>query len=374
VDQHWEVDMGGSTRIRTKWLAGALGVTISTWGLALAPPEAAAQDFPISASLPAESRQFDFWIGEWDVNLRIRQPDLTWADQIRAVAQIYPILNGKAVLELWSDAREAGIKGYSLRHFDTAREEWVLWLNWPGPNRSGSASLSGTFRHGRGEFFARQATQDGGERISRYTFSDIAQDRLRWDDAFSTDGGESWTHGWIMEFTRRGPKPTLSAQGGPEHTFHSGGRCDAPGFRAYDFLSGRTSGPIEVGGSGTVVITGHEILDGCAVMTFAGTSGDPERAFAFSHITWNTSVSRLELTTLTSGVSTPVRMFYGADGESAEALQSAGELVLYERVAEGARADRFRIARNGDGSVTWAHQTPDGGGWRSVWQARVSPG
>lgn len=356
---------------RTK-LAAVLPMLVV--GPMIEPTPGAAQDFPVSSSLPPESRQFDFWVGEWDVNLRIRQPDFSWADQITAVAKIYPILNGKAILELWSDTRESGIKGYSLRYFDTARDEWVLWLNWPGPNRSGSSRLSGTFRHGRGEFLARQPTRDGGERISRYTFSDITPTSLRWDDAFSTDGGESWTNGWIMEFTRRSGKPSLSPDGGPAHTYHSGTRCGDPQFRTYEFLSGRMTGPIEAGGSGRVVITGHKLLDGCAVMTFAGSTGDPERALAFSLLTWNTFVDRYELTTLTSGANTRVRVFYSV-GEGSAATPAASELVLYERMDEGGSTpDRFRIARNEDGSVTWAHETPDGEGWRPVWRSRVSPG
>lgn len=362
---------GGSMVRRT--LIGTI-VHGTAMGLVMKPTATLAQDFPVSSALPAESRQFDFWVGEWDVNLRIRQPDFSWADRITAVAKIHPILNGKAILELWSDTLESGIKGYSLRYFDTSRDEWVLWLNWPGPNRSGSSSLSGTFRHGRGEFFARQPTQDGGERISRYTFSDITPTSLRWDDAFSTDGGDSWTNGWIMEFTRRGGKPSLSPDGGPEHTYHSGTRCGAPEFRTYEFLSGRMVGPIEVGGSGTVVITGHRILDGCAVMTFAGSSGDPERAFAFSLLTWNTLAGRYELTTLTSGADARVRMFY-SQAEGSSGSVATGELVLYERIGpEGSAPDRFRIARNEDGSVTWAHETPEGEGWRPVWRSRVTPG
>ncbi|NIQ57390.1 MAG: hypothetical protein GWN71_29570, partial [Gammaproteobacteria bacterium] len=83
-------------------------------------------------------------VGEWDVNLRVRQDDLSWADEVRSVARIYPILRGKAMLELWSDRRRDGIKGYSLRYFDVARQEWVIWLNWPGPDRSGSSSLAGS--------------------------------------------------------------------------------------------------------------------------------------------------------------------------------------------------------------------------------------
>jgi hypothetical protein len=320
---------------------------------------------PVSSALPAESRQFDFWVGEWDVNLRVRQDDGSWEDQIRSTAKIYPILNGKAVLELWSDARGDGIKGFSLRYFDTARDEWVLWLNWPGPNRSGSSSLSGSFRHGRGEFFSTRQAPDGTETLSRYTFSDVTDDSLRWDDAFSTDGGLTWTNNWIMEFSRTAAKPSLPPAGGPAHTFHDGTRCDAPEFRAYEFLSGRKDGTVEAGGSGAVTITGYRVLDGCAVLTFAGPDSDPERAWGFSHITWNTYAQRYELLTLTSGADTPVRVFYSRD---------ASELVFYERTDGAGPADRFRFEETEDGGVLWTHETPDGEGWLPVWQGRVGSG
>lgn len=321
-----------------------------------------AQDFPVSPSLAPESRQFDFWVGEWAVNLRVLQPDMTWADQHRAEARIYPILGGKAVLELWSEDQVDGIKGYSLRYFDTAREEWVLWLNWPGSNRSGSSSLAGSFRHGRGEFFATSTGQDGTETISRYTFSDITPESLRWDDAFSSDGGETWTHSWIMEFTRTAERSTLSPEGGTAHTFHEGDRCDASEFRRYEFLNGRRDGEVVAGGQGAVTITGYRILDGCAVLTFAGPGSDPERAWGFSHLTFNTYAQRYELTTLTSQRDTPARVFYSRD---------ASELVLYEAgVGDGPR-DRFRIEESDDGDVLWIHETPSGEGWAPVWGGTV---
>jgi hypothetical protein len=343
---------------------GCLVLSIAGACFTTLPASAAAQGFPVSSALPAEARQFDFWVGEWDVNLRVRHDDGTWEDRIRSVAKVYPILSGKAVLELWSDDRVAGIKGYSLRYFDRARGEWVLWLNWPGENRSGSSSLSGAFRHGRGEFFSTSQMQDGTERISRYTFSDITDDSLRWDDAFSTDGGLTWTNGWIMEFSRTAAKPALSPDGGPAHTFHEGARCDAPEFRKYEFLSGRKTGTVEAGGSGAVTIVGHRVLDGCAVLTFAGPDGDPERAWGFSHITWNTYAQRYELTTLNSVATTPVRMFYSRD---------ASDLVFYEATDGDGPVDRFRIEEAEDGSVLWVHEAPEGDGWRPVWQGRVFP-
>jgi hypothetical protein len=345
-------------KIRTMWHASlACGLAFL-----VAPPALFAQDFPVSSSLPAEARQFDFWVGVWDVNLRVRQDDSSWPDTYASVANVYPVLGGKAILELWSEDRIPGIKGYSLRYYDTARSEWVLWLNWPGMNRSGSSSLAGEFRHGRGEFFATGQNPDGTETISRYSFSDISDDGFRWDDAFSSDGGATWASDWIMEFSRTAGKPSLPEGGGPAHTYHEGARCDAPEFRKYEFLSGRRDGQVEAGGSGPVSITGYQILDGCAVITFAGPDGDPERAWGFSHITWNSYAERYELTSLTSQSSTPVRMFFSRD---------ASELVFYEATDGEGPVDRFRIEEATDGSVVWAHETPDGDGWRPVWQGRV---
>ncbi len=185
---------------------------------------------------------------------------------------------------------------------------------------------------------------------------------LRWDDAYSSDGGQTWTHNWIMEFTRTAPRARLSASGGPEHTFHEGDRCSLPEFRKYEFLAGHRTGIVEAGNQGPVAITGYRVLDGCAVLTFAGPGADPERSWGFSHITWNTYAQRYELMTMTAQPSTPVRMFYSRD---------ASELVFYEQSQSGGPVDRFRIEQDSDGKVLWVHETPDGDGWRPVWQGRV---
>lgn len=323
--------------------------------------------FPVSPALPEEARQFDFWVGEWDVNLRVRQPDGSWADQHRAEAHVYPILNGKAVLELWSEDRVRGIKGFSVRAFDPRSEEWVLWLNWPQPNQAVLGRLTGRFRHGRGEFFNEFPGQDGQTVRARYTFSDVAPDRLRWDDAYSRDGGETWSNNWIMEFTRRASVPSLSPGQGDVPTFHDGTRCDAPEFRAYEFLEGRHPGQVEAGGQGSVTITGHRILDGCAVLTFAGTDGEAASAWGFSHINWAAPLGQFELLTLTFQPGTPIRRFVTTD---------PGALVFYEQPTPqsladpGGGVDRFRVEPLEEGGFLWVHETPSGDGWEPVWQGR----
>ena len=58
-----------------------------------APPERA-----LSAFAEDPARRFDFWIGDWDVNLRMRQDDLTFADSVAARARIYGILDRELAL------------------------------------------------------------------------------------------------------------------------------------------------------------------------------------------------------------------------------------------------------------------------------------
>ena len=272
----------------------------------------------VQAALPPESRQFDFWIGEWDVNLRMLQDDLTWRDSVQAEAHIYPVLNGKAVLELWDSS---SIKGFSLRHYDPAKDAWVLWLNWPSQNRSGSGSLEGTFRHGRGNFYASNDQPDGSRSISRYSFNDITADSLRWDDAYSKDGGRTWTNNWIMEFSRTAARPELPPAGGELHTFDGGTRCDLPQFRRYEFLSGRWEGQVQLEGQGSdegvpATLTGYRVLGGCVVLAFLRYELDGVAHEVFHQVTWNTTAERYELLLLDDEPSTPLRrMFSGAGSD-----------------------------------------------------------
>jgi len=294
--------------------------------------------------LPPEARQFDFWRGRWDVNLRVRAEDGSWpASSHRAVAEIYPILDGKAVLELWDSER---IKGYSLRYFDVARNEWVLWLNWPGRNTAGSSSLSGSFHHGRGDFFSESPTQDGGTLISRYSFNDITPTSLRWDDAYSTDRGRTWEHRWRMEFSRTARTAEL-AQGGDAHTFSTAERCTLPEFRRFEPLVGVHLGTTRlfhrnVWLEAPARLLGFRALDGCAVLALIETELEGSRLDSFHHLTWNTRSSLFEETVLDSRPESPAEIYYGAaEGESVE-------LAPRRQGREGVAATRRRWVIDGE--------------------------
>jgi len=261
--------------------------------------------------------QFDFWVGNWAVNLRVRQSDNSWKDQHQAIAHIHSLMEGKVILELWEEqGRPGGIMGYSLRYYDEDMGKWVLWLNWPGKNRSGSSSLTGNFRHGRGEFFAERSINDSTVSISRYTFSDITPRSLRWDDAYSLDGGKTWTHNWIMEFTRRADQPPPLSPGINNHTNGVQDRCTLDSF---DWIKEIAS--LKDRSSTSTTARFYGILEGCGVLSIIEDGSYEELAV----LTYNTYAQVYEQLVFDKSIG-KAAIYYGnfSDGVLTLKTQSPG--------------------------------------------------
>lgn len=249
------------------------------------------------------SRQFDFWIGEWDVVLKMIQDDLSFKPSVNARVSIYSILDGKAILELWDSEP---IKGYSLRYYDAEQKQWVLWLSWPSKNRSGISSLSGEFTHGRGTFHSEFTNAEGQLIKSRFAFSDITPFSLRWDDLYSNDGGKTWNKNWKMEFTRTAVDPGWPIDPDNTPTFVDGNRCDQNEFRPYEALTGHWTGTFN---QADATFNAHRILDGCAVMAFMDTA--EEKLFFF--LTFNTTTSQWVTTVLDERKGFPQTQYSSTD-------------------------------------------------------------
>jgi hypothetical protein len=68
--------------------------------------------------------------------------------------------------------------------------------------RAGSTPpLVGGFEDGRGTFFSRDVVQGVAVDV-RFVWVDLGGDAARWEQAFSTDEGETWDTNWVMEMTR----------------------------------------------------------------------------------------------------------------------------------------------------------------------------
>lgn len=252
------------------WLAGLLTVLVALPGTGLE-----AQEDGGACGDPS-FREFDFWIGEWDVLNRQRRPDGTaWGVTGQATDRVYPVVDGCGIVEHWrGDAGQGFVVGYSLRAWNPDSGRWDLVLLWPPPEQPVFFTLEGGFRHGRGEFFASRTDADGNEVLTRFTFADVSPVSLRWNNGTSRDGGNSWATTWIMEFSRRDSlaDPLLN---GPTQ---SGERCTFPEIRQMDAWLGEWEGEAVTAEADTVPARArsYEILDGCGFMDFVelGPRGD----------------------------------------------------------------------------------------------------
>lgn len=146
---------------------------------------------------------FDFLVGAWDVANRRRADFLgprSPCEEFPGVTRGSRHFGGNANVDE-IDFPTEGFSGLTLRLYDPAREEWSLY--WSS-TRTGTLfpPVAGRWADGRGEFFGDDE-YDGTPVRARFVWSGVTADSARWEQAFSTDGGETWVTNWTMEFTRR---------------------------------------------------------------------------------------------------------------------------------------------------------------------------
>lgn len=326
------------------------GLLLSLWA---APTTAQSSGEPTPACPAPEARQFDFWIGDWDINNRHRNPqtpdDPSWFDTGAATNRVYAILDGCAIVEHWMGRLVFGtIHGFSVRAYDPAKEKWVLVLHWPRPTGGTFSTLEGVFRHGRGEFFSAYTNAQGEHVDNRYSFADIAPASFRWDSATSTDGRITWKPGWIMEFTRRDPLLDRPLFNGPAV---DNAWCTTPEARAFDPFVGDWSGTDE---EATVTVQVYPILNGCALMDFVEVQEAPRPYKRFRVRAYDATLGQW----VQYAIDNRAPVFERAAGsfdDGTATLTTQGDGALFRETWSPRAADTVRWTRESstDGGASW---------------------
>ena len=148
---------------------------------------------------------FDFYMGTWHVHHRRLKERLAGSDEwqeFEGTSEAWPILGGAGniddnVVELPAGAYRA----ISLRSYDPESGKWsIWWLDGRNPGRLDPPVVGG-FVDGVGTFLADDTFNDRPILV-RFLWSGITGTNCRWEQAFSTDRGETWEVNWIMESTR----------------------------------------------------------------------------------------------------------------------------------------------------------------------------
>jgi hypothetical protein len=143
-----------------------------------------------------EQKQFDFWVGDWD---------LTWpAEKGNApdhgTNRIRRVLDSCVVQESFSGENAMRLRGMSLSIFDTRAGKWKqTWVD----NEGAYLDFVGEFKEGQ-MILVRDATRPDGTKVKqRMVFKNIQANEFDWSWESSTDAGKTWQVNWPIHYRRK---------------------------------------------------------------------------------------------------------------------------------------------------------------------------
>jgi len=138
-------------------------------------------------AIRAPQRQFDFWLGVWD---------LSWEPDGRGVNDIVSILDDHVVLERFDGHPSIPLAGMSVSAYDEVLGRWrQTWVDSDGQYLDFVGGIDGD------RMVLERRRPDG--RRQRMVWSDIEPESLHWSWEYSDDDGRSWTVAWAIDYRRR---------------------------------------------------------------------------------------------------------------------------------------------------------------------------
>lgn len=160
---------------------------MKSWQLLLALPFAlwaahgGASDTPGGPCDGPEYRQFDFWIGDWDV---------TAGEQAAGTNSIRSLHGGCVLQENWQSAGPDGISGSSFNIYDRATGKWhQTWVDAGGT----LLQLDGGLVEGAMVLSGSRPAQGGGTALHRISWTPRPDGSVRQLWEVSQDHGVGWT-------------------------------------------------------------------------------------------------------------------------------------------------------------------------------------
>jgi hypothetical protein len=143
-----------------------------------------------------EQKQFEFWVGEWDLTWPGNNPGQT----DHGTNSVQRILEGCIVQENFSGAEAMHLRGQSVSIFDASARKWKqTWVD----NEGAYLDFVGEFKDGQ-MVLAREAIRpDGTKALQRMVFKNITHEEFDWSWEASKDGGKSWTVIWPIHYKRK---------------------------------------------------------------------------------------------------------------------------------------------------------------------------
>ncbi len=289
-------------------------------------------------------RQFDFWIGEWQMQWRRQQPGAFYHDSSGTWTRqhVFPALGGKALIEIaWNrDAPETpSQRGMSIRYYNETTKRWVMAQSWPNPNGGSTGfvdQLTGSQYLGRHSLYSVvQLPQADGEPKTehrRYDFSDIRPEKnFRWQGSNTADEGATWYTWYQVDAHYLRPLDTLADADDSLPGMHNKQLCADTPQRRLDVLAGVWWNEVGngQGDSPAVRFTAGEILDGCGLLAVLDVD-DEKRLMTFGYLS---RFDRHVMMLLDSRPGSPHRYFVATASEDNLVFEDAPGLAIADEFA-----------------------------------------
>jgi len=150
---------------------------------------------------------FDWEIGTWATSVRVLRNPLTgeapkWAEY-RGTSVVRPLLGGRAnFVELSVEGPVGKIEGGSLRLYNPQSRQWSLNFASLRDGMLTPPVYGGFDGRGRGLFYG-QDMLDGRAILVRFIVTQVSKSEVRFEQAYSTDGGATWETNWVAVDTLR---------------------------------------------------------------------------------------------------------------------------------------------------------------------------
>ncbi|MEP7029132.1 MAG: hypothetical protein ABI960_11090 [Candidatus Eisenbacteria bacterium] len=151
-------------------------------------------------------RQFDFWVGTWDLvsHSPVAGKDEWGVDPGTPVDHVEAVLDGCGLLQRWEGVPDSTtalpFRGMSLSKWEPTIGKWrQVWIDNQGP----MLVFKGEFKDGRMELYTDPVSKDGKTIVMRQVFGDITKGAMSWSWERSEDGGASFKPVWKLDYKRR---------------------------------------------------------------------------------------------------------------------------------------------------------------------------
>lgn len=141
-----------------------------------------------------QMRQFDFWVGTWDVFA-------TGTEKLVGKNIIEIASGGCMLLENWTALGPQGGSGKSMNYVNPETKKWEqLWIGSGGPPQK---FVDGEYRDNAMRFTFTQVDQQGRKQIGRFIFYNEGPNQVRQFNEVSSDDGKTWTTVYDLTYKRK---------------------------------------------------------------------------------------------------------------------------------------------------------------------------